>query len=279
MGEKLYRPILQEGDHLVKSNKNKGRVRGISQDKNNKTTDIVEWEEVEVEGQTYGYESQQVELTSEQQRNAEMIGVVIAAGVIYGAVKLNERVIRPWWCNCAKPWIDSVLSDASRMFFGETKDAEVLERREDKSNRTSNFITNKNNSQIDSMMDQVLNSLQFNMSTEEAKKHMMNLIYHMLGIAYEIKMLSNSRIADQIADENIRIENQAKAENFLVEKVADNINRLLSDKTLQLDESTSQRIFNLLDGGIRINEEYIPVKKEKIKELIHLVSNLVSNLE
>lgn len=103
---------------------------------------------------------------------------------------------------------------------------------------------------------------------------MMNLIYHMLGIAYEIKMLSNSRIADQIADENIRIENQAKAENFLVEKVADNINRLLSDKTLQLDESTSQRIFNLLDGGIRINEEYIPVKKEKIKLAINDIKNV-----
>ena len=49
MGEKLYRPILKEGDHLVRSKDNEGRVRGVSQDENNKTTDIVEWEEVEID--------------------------------------------------------------------------------------------------------------------------------------------------------------------------------------------------------------------------------------
>ena len=47
MGEKVYRPILKEGDHLVRSKDN--RVRGVSQDENNKTTDIVEWEEVEID--------------------------------------------------------------------------------------------------------------------------------------------------------------------------------------------------------------------------------------
>ena len=273
MGEKLYRPILQDGDHLVKSNKNGDRVRGISQDINNKTTDIIEWEEVEVEEQTYNYESQHVELTSEQQQLAEMMGIAIAAGIIYGVGKLNEYVIQPWWCNCVKPWIDGVLSDVSQMFFGKTKDGEILEKGEENLNQTSTLVTDKTNYQIGSMMDQVLNSVQFDMSTEEAQKHMMNLIYHMLGMAYEIKVLSNSRIADQIEDENMRIENQAKAEKFLVEKVADNINRLLSDKTLQLDASTSQQIFSLLDGGIRINEEYIPVKKEKVELAINSVKS------
>ena len=67
MGEKLYRPILKDGDHLVKSKENEGRVRGISQDVNNKTTDIIEWEEVEIENQTCNYEdeSQHIELTPE----------------------------------------------------------------------------------------------------------------------------------------------------------------------------------------------------------------------
>ena len=32
MGEKVYRPILKEGDHLVRSKDNEGRVRGVSQD-------------------------------------------------------------------------------------------------------------------------------------------------------------------------------------------------------------------------------------------------------
>lgn len=52
MGEKLYRPIINDGDHLVRSKDNADRVRGISQDENNRTTDIVEWEEVNIEDST-----------------------------------------------------------------------------------------------------------------------------------------------------------------------------------------------------------------------------------
>ena len=49
MSEKLYRPIIKEGDHLVRSSKNPERVRGQSRDSNNKNPDIIELEEVEVE--------------------------------------------------------------------------------------------------------------------------------------------------------------------------------------------------------------------------------------
>ena len=73
MGEKLYRPILKDGDHLVKSKKNEGRVRGVSQDKNNKNPDIIEWEEVDDSIYNYSdeqYESERIELTPEQQEKA-----------------------------------------------------------------------------------------------------------------------------------------------------------------------------------------------------------------
>ena len=49
MSEKYYKPILKDGDHLVRSSKNPDRVRGQSRDANNKNPDIVEWEEVEIE--------------------------------------------------------------------------------------------------------------------------------------------------------------------------------------------------------------------------------------
>lgn len=269
MGEKLYKPILKDGDHLVKSKKNEFRVRGVSQDANNNTTDIVEWEEVEVEDRTYNnedeyYELQHVDLTPEQQQIAEMIGAAIAVGIIYGAEKLNKHVIQPWWHNSAKPWINSKMSDVKRIFLGKTKATEIMEKRKKISSHTSTLIDAETNAQIDVMMDQVFDSIQFDMSTEEAKKHIMNLIYHMLGVAYEIKMLSNSRIAEQFEDESMRLENQAKAEKLFAEKVADNINDLLSAEKLQLDVSTSKKLFSLLGGGIKINEEYIPVEPEKI---------------
>ena len=276
MGEKLYKPILRDGDHLVKSKKNEGRVRGVSQDVNNNTTDIVEWEEVEIEEKDYNYEDkdqalQNVELTQEQQQFAEMIGVAIAAGIIYGAGKLNEHIIRPWWYNKAQPWINGKMSEVKRKFFCKTKTSKNSENKKEMSSQASMLIDVETNTQIDDMMDQAFNSIQFDMSTKEAKMHIMNLIYHMLGIAYEIKVLSNSRIADEYEDENMRLKNQAKAEKFIAEKVADNINHFLSDEQLQLDVFTSKQLFSLLGGGIRINEEYIPVETEKIELAINSI--------
>lgn len=100
MSEKLYRPILREGDHLVRSKDNENRVRGVSQDENNKTTDIIEWEEVEIDEPQYEYlieryEQESVGLTPEQQQLAQAVGEAIAAAVIYGTVQLHEYVVSP----------------------------------------------------------------------------------------------------------------------------------------------------------------------------------------
>ncbi len=70
MGEKYYKPILKDGDHLVRSSKNPSRVRGQSRDADNKNPDIVEWEEVEIEDNTSDYEpipyeERQVQLSPE----------------------------------------------------------------------------------------------------------------------------------------------------------------------------------------------------------------------
>lgn len=56
------------------------------------------------------------------------------------------------------------------------------------------------------MLDAEFESVQLNMTPDEAKEHMMKLIYHMLGTAYEIKILSNARIVEHIEDETTQIE-------------------------------------------------------------------------
>ena len=123
MGEKLYKPILRDGDHLVKSKKNEGRIRGISQDENNKTTDIIEWEEVEIEDQTYDYKDeeysfQNAELNTEQSQIAKMIGMmVVAGGIIYGAGKVNKHIVQPWWRSNAQPWFNNKIVNIKQKFF------------------------------------------------------------------------------------------------------------------------------------------------------------------
>lgn len=60
------------------------------------------------------------------------------------------------------------------------------------------------------MLDAEFESVQLNMIPDEAKEHMMKLIYHMLGTAYEIKILSNARIVEHIEDETTQIEKKQK---------------------------------------------------------------------
>ena len=47
MGEKLYRPILDDGEELLHSKDNPERVRGLTRDENN-NPGINEWEEVDI---------------------------------------------------------------------------------------------------------------------------------------------------------------------------------------------------------------------------------------
>lgn len=281
MGEKLYRPILKDGDHLVKSKKNEGRVRGVSQDKNNKNPDIIEWEEVDDSIYNYSdeqYESERIELTPEQQEKAQFIGEIVAAFVIYEAEQLNKRVISPWWEKNAKPWLKTKLSDAKQIFSGKTKAETLLMEQHEPSTikQATDNIEVMNQVQIDELLDSEFESIQFGMDSEEVKTHMIKLIYHMLGAAYEIKILSNTRIVDQIEDETIQIEKKKQVEKLLAERVASNIDELLKDENLLLEVSSSKQIFNLLGGGIRIGGEYVPVEREKVDAAINSMK-VVSN--
>lgn len=274
MGEKVYRPILKEGDHLVRSKDNEGRVRGVSQDENNKTTDIVEWEEVEIDEPQYEYPIEQyeqgcVELTPEQQQLAQAVGEAIAAAAIYGMVQLHEHVVSSWWYSKAKPWIKGKWVDTKSFVSGKIKAQAIIEKKEN--NETG--IQLGSDTQIDEMLDAEFESVQLNMTPDEAKEHMMKLIYHMLGTAYEIKILSNARIVEHIEDEITQIEKKKEAARLLAEKVSDNINKLLSDDTLMLDVNTSKQLFGLLGGGIRISGEYVPVELEKVNAAIESMKN------
>lgn len=45
MGEKVYKPIVKDGDYLIRSKDNPNRVRRLTRDENNQNPDIIEWEE------------------------------------------------------------------------------------------------------------------------------------------------------------------------------------------------------------------------------------------
>ncbi len=264
MGEKLYRPVIKDGDHLVKSKNNEGRVRGVSQNSHNKTTDIIEWEEMEIGTQGKYYEPEKVELTPEQQEMADAIGRALAEFIIYGVKQLNDHVIHPWWELTAKPWIKGKTADIKPILLGKTKAEQILEEHK----KYNNTVSVDPNIHIDEMLNRKFDSIQFDMSSEDAKRHVIKLIYHIFGMAYEIRILCNTRIVEQVEDEELRLENQLRAEHLLSEKVANCINEQLSNDQLLLDVSTSKQLFSLLGGGVRLNGEYVPVDLDKVSVAI-----------
>lgn len=267
MSEKYYKPILKEGDHLVRSSKNPDRVRGQSRDENNKNPDIVEWEEVEVENQydyqPIPYEDRQVQLSPEEERLAREIGEALAAGIEW----TFRNVVAPWWKRTAWPWIKDKAKETVVHLKGKkkTKAEEILEEKEKRQlfgSEPAQLVT------VSSQIDEAFERFYFEMDEEEAKQHVLNILFHMLEIANEIRIMSNAQIRRECESEEQYLERMKASERYLTEKVAKNINRLLSNESLAIDLQTSRELFGLMGGGVRLNGEYVPVELPKVYEAI-----------
>ena len=268
MSEKYYKPILKDGDHLVRSSKNPDRVRGQSRDANNKNPDIVEWEEVEIEDrydydyQPIPYEDRQVQLTPEEERLAQEIGTALAAGTVW----ILGNVVAPWWKRTAWPWIKGKFKEAVSIVKGErkTKAEQILEpKRESKFQpEPAQLVT------VSTQIDEAFEQFHIDMDEEEAKQHILNILFHMLEIANEIRIMSNAQIRRECESEEQYLERVKASEQYLTERVAVNINRILSDERLVLDLKASRELFGLMGGGVRLNGEYVPVEIPKVYEAI-----------
>lgn len=78
---KVYQPVIGDDEHLVPSRKTPGRVRGLSQDSNNKNTDIPEWEE---------------EIIREKTATDSAFGTIGKLALLYGGYKLLKHKAFPW---------------------------------------------------------------------------------------------------------------------------------------------------------------------------------------
>lgn len=272
MGDKVYKPIVKEGDHLIRSKDNPDRVRGLTRDENNQNPDIIEWEEYDVEDlrsddyEPQSYEEQQIQLTPEQEEFAQQVGEALGDILVTGGMLLFDRVISPWWKNTAWPWLKEKGCNIKDKVSGRKN---VMAIKIDTAKET---MHDKQLAEVSLQIDKAFEQFYFEMDEDEAKAHMMKLIYHMLGMANEIRIISNTRIRKDCESEEQCIERQNEAEKFLSERVAIGLNRLLSNETLQLDLNTSRELFLLTGGGIRRNGEYIPVQATKIDTALKAIS-------
>ncbi len=275
MGDKVYKPIVKDGTHLIRSKDNPDRVRGLTRDENNQNPDIIEWEEYDVDDlksddyDSYPYGERRIHLTPEQEEFARQVGEALGAAIVAGGVILFREVISPWWKNTAWPWMKEKSENIKNT---------VSRKKEQKRTAATKTKIKKETApdrplaEVSSQIDKAFERFYFEMDEEEAKIHMMRLVYHMLGVVNEIRIISNARIRKDCHSEELCIERQKESEKFLSERVAIGFNRLLSDENLRLDLNTSREMFLLTGGGVRPNGEYIPVQAMKIEEALNAIS-------
>lgn len=264
---KCYKPIIKEGSHLVRSTENPNRVRGLTRDENNLNPDIPEWEEVEIEESDdykedlYSSEERNEQLSPEEEKLAMETGLALATVGIW----LIKEIVIPWWKNSAWPWIcDKGQTINKRFRFKRAVTKKVAETECERLHCADIIQLTKASEQIDTAFETIF----IDMDAEEAKQHMLNIIYHMLALANEIQIISNARIIENCENDEMCIEQKKNSEKFLAIKVANCIDRLLSNESLSIDADTSKEIFSLMGGGTRLNGEYVPVDIKKVNEAI-----------
>lgn len=274
MGEKVYKPIVKDGDHLIRSKDNPDRVRGLTRDENNQNPDIIEWEEYDLDDlmsddykPCYNEETP-VQLTPEQEELAQKAGEVLGTFVATVSIMFFREFLAPWLKNTAWPWVKEKGRSIKNAISGKKDNKPVSAKKAEK-------ITAKPDDQfaeVSLQIDRTFEQIRFDMTEEEAKAHIMILIYHMLGAANQIRIISNARISESCETESLRIERQKEAEKFLSNKVAIELDSILSNKDLHLDLNTSRELFSLTGGGVRLNGEYVPVQAVKISEALKAIS-------
>ena len=180
MGDKVYKPIVKEGDHLIRSKDNPDRVRGLTRDENNQNPDIIEWEEYDVEDlrsddyEPQSYEEQQIQLTPEQEEFAQQVGEAFGDILVTGCMLLFDRVISPWWKNTAWPWLKEKGCNIKDKVSGRKN---VMAIKIDTAKET---MHDKQLAEVSLQIDKAFEQFYFEKDEDEAKAHMMKLIYHMI---------------------------------------------------------------------------------------------------
>lgn len=266
MGDKVYKPIIKDGDHLIRSKDNPNRVRGLTRDENNKNPDIIEWDELDVDDLKNDISSYPLGMIEILQQLGEELAMAVMAGATAG-IAMKKGV--PWVKENLVPrikekgaCIKKKISSLNNYTFtiGKKRKKKAYRHVDNKREKVSQSSYAEVSSQIDNIFEQIC----FDMDEQEAQTHIMKLTYYILGAANEIRIMSNARIRQKCKSEQLSIESQRESEKLLSEKVAFKLDQLLSNENLKLDFDTSQELFSLTGGGIRRNGEYIPVQVEKI---------------
>lgn len=249
MGEKVYKPILNPNQRLVRSTKNPNRYRGLSRDENNENPDIPEWEEVDIDDLVNNNSS----TTSDVNWNY----VAIAAMGI-GAIKAYPYV-KKWVTNTAVP-------SAKHLWYKMSGKSKIIE-----SNPTNTLETDASkdgfNTTAERNMDIAFNSYKENMSSEEAQRELLEaFILHLVSIK-KFQRVANANVTNA-AGKIIDGKNMIAAlcnEDFL-----ENINTIIRNNPTLLNKQQLHALSEILGYNVFDGKDVVPISAKAIADGLNL---------
>ena len=169
------------------------------------------------------------------------ISTLLVNVVEVGIAELHEHVIKPWWNQRGEPWVKNKI-DLVREKFKKKK-------REDSTVRNNKADLKQDNVEVVSVSPVEKNSIIFDekifseMSTEDIEEHLLKLIYYILGTAYEIKIISNTKIKDETPNKKEYIENDLKIDlEYLNEELDEKTKELKKIKQTNKEEKNLENV-------------------------------------
>lgn len=265
MGEILYRPINDEGErHLVQSRENPDRVIGQTRDKDNKNPDIIEWEPVEVPN--YKYE---LEKLAHDERMAEIQARQSVTDTVTSIFNLIDTVVtfvgeHPEFVATivsagkkAKQGIANVKSKLGTDNLDEKKKTkESVKKVVHKPKKNDNQIVEKARNVIIEEAPETSQVEQENMSLEEARELILEILLNYISMKKKLNRLSNANIQN------------VESPKLNVDDVIVQLDSLIKRYPALMDENTTEDIIALLKMNAGLQEN------AKIKDTLRIESLL-----
>lgn len=261
MGEILYRPINDESErHLVQSRENPDRVIGQTRDKDNKNPDIIEWEPVEVPN--YEYE---LEKLAHDERMAEIQARQSITDTVTSFFNLIDTVVTfvgehpkvaAAVVTLGKKAKQSIANVKNKLgtdnLDKKKKTKEPVKKVVHKPKKNDNQIVEKARNVIIEEASETSQVEQENMSLEEARELILEILLNYISMKKKLNRLSNANIQN--------VENQ----KLDVDDVIVQLDSLIKRYPALMDENTTEDILALLKMNAGLQEN------AKIKEALRL---------
>lgn len=249
MGEKVYRPVLNPNQHLVRSTKNPNRYRGLSRDENNENPDIPEWVEFDLDDLTNNNSS------TTFSDFVKFIGTIaIGMGVAKAYPYVKKRVT------------SAAVPSAKHLWHKMSGKSEIID---DNATDTSEIVASNDefNTTAERSMDIAFNSYKENMSSEEAQKELLEAFILRLMSIKKFQRVANANVTNA-AGKIIDGKNMIAAlcnEDFL-----ESINAIIRNNPTLLNEQQLHALSEILGYNVFDGKAVIPISAKAITDGLNL---------